>query len=96
MGITSIIHGKATHEETSATASRALGEKGRGKYLVVYDLEDAAAVCDYILGKGSREAFMKRFEGCCSPDLTRTAIWRKWASPTRRPCSRRKPRRSRK
>ena len=30
MGITSIIHGKATHEETSATASRALGEKGRG------------------------------------------------------------------
>lgn len=67
MGITSIIHGKATHEETSATASRALGEKGRGKYLVVYDLEDAAAVCDYILGKGSREAFMKRFEGCCSP-----------------------------
>ena len=56
MGITSIIHGKAT-----------LGEKGRGKYLVVYDLEDAAAVCDYILGKGSREAFMKRFEGCCSP-----------------------------
>lgn len=48
-------------------ASRALGEKGRGKYLVVYDLEDAAAVCDYILGKGSREAFMKRFEGCCSP-----------------------------
>lgn len=38
MGITSIITGKATHEETSATASRALGEKGRGKYLVVYDL----------------------------------------------------------
>lgn len=37
MGITSIIHGKATHEETSATASRALGERGRGKYLVVYD-----------------------------------------------------------
>jgi ispH_lytB: 4-hydroxy-3-methylbut-2-enyl diphosphate reductase len=31
MGITSIIHGKATHEETSATASRALGERGKGK-----------------------------------------------------------------
>lgn len=44
MGITSIIHGKATHEETSATASRALGERGRGKYLVVYDLEDAVPV----------------------------------------------------
>ena len=67
MGITSIIHGKATHEETSATASRALGERGRGKYLVVYDLEDARILCDYIMGRGDREAFLKRFEGCCSP-----------------------------
>ncbi|HBI13128.1 MAG TPA: 4-hydroxy-3-methylbut-2-enyl diphosphate reductase, partial [Akkermansia sp.] len=67
MGITSIIHGKATHEETSATASRALGERGRGKYLVVYDLEDARILCDYILGRGDREAFLKRFEGCYSP-----------------------------
>lgn len=31
MGITSIIHGKATHEETSATASRALGGTGKGE-----------------------------------------------------------------
>ena len=67
MGITSIIHGKATHEETSATASRALGERGRGKYLVVYDLEDARILCDSIMGRGDREAFLKRFEGCCSP-----------------------------
>ncbi len=50
MGITSIIHGKATHEETSATASGLLGT-GRGKYLVVYDLEDARILCDY-MGRG--------------------------------------------
>lgn len=66
MGITSIIHGKATHEETSATASRALGDKGRGKYLVVYDLEDVRILCDYMQGNGDREAFLKRFEGSCS------------------------------
>ncbi len=66
MGVTSIIHGKASHEETSATASRALGTRGRGKYLVVYSLDDARVLCDYITGKGDKEAFMKRFEGCYS------------------------------
>ena len=74
MGITSIIHGKATHEETSATASRALGERGRGKYLVVYDLEDARILCDYIMGRGDREAFLKRFEGCCSPQTLQKMV----------------------
>ncbi len=67
MGVTSIIHGKASHEETGATASRALGKNGRGKYLVIYSMDDARALCDYILGKGDKESFMKRFEGCCSP-----------------------------
>ena len=30
-GVTSVIHGKSNHEETRATASRALGEGGEGK-----------------------------------------------------------------
>jgi 4-hydroxy-3-methylbut-2-enyl diphosphate reductase len=51
--VTSIIHGKATHEETKATSSRALSEDGSGHYLVVYDLEETDYVCEYIR-KGGR------------------------------------------
>lgn len=58
---TSIIHGKVKHEETLATSSFA------GTYLVVLDLAEAQLVCDYILGKGDRDAFMARFERACSP-----------------------------
>jgi 4-hydroxy-3-methylbut-2-enyl diphosphate reductase len=70
--VTSIIHGKSSHEETRATASRALGS-GSGRYLIVLNLEETAFVCDYILGRGSREGFLKRFAGNFSegfdPDL---------------------------
>lgn len=66
MGVTSIIHGKATHEETMATSSRAL-DAGRGKFLIVLTLDDCDYVCDYIRHGGDREAFLKRFEGACSP-----------------------------
>jgi len=62
-GRTSIIHGKASHEETRATASRALGESGGGHYLVILTLADCDFVCDYIRGKGGREAFLQRFAG---------------------------------
>ena len=58
---TSIIHGKVKHEETLATSSFA------GTYLVVLDLVEAQLVCDYILGRGDREAFMERFAKACSP-----------------------------
>ena len=58
-GYTSIIHGKMWHEETQATASQAV-EYG-GRYLVVYDLKETAAVCDYIRGGGERAAFMATF-----------------------------------
>ncbi len=70
--VTSIIHGKASHEETRATASRALGS-GNGRYLIVLNLEETALVCDYLLGRGNRDEFLKRFSGNFSdgfdPDL---------------------------
>ncbi len=66
-GVTSIIHGKSNHEETRATASRALGENGGGHYLVVLTLDDVDFVCDYIRHGGDRQAFLKRFAGGHSP-----------------------------
>jgi len=64
--MTSIIHGKASHEETRATASRAVHES-KGHYLVVLSLEDTDYVCDYIRHGGDRAAFLERFEGAYSP-----------------------------
>jgi len=65
-GFTSIIHGKASHEETRATASRALGVDGNGHYLVVLTLDDADAVCDFIRNGGDRQVFLSRFAGAHS------------------------------
>lgn len=65
--VTSIIHGKAAHEETRATASRALGPKGDGHYLIVLDLEETEIVCRYIREGGDREAFLTRFQKAVSP-----------------------------
>src|SRR5260370_39394678 len=64
--VTSIIHGKAEHEETKATSSRALGD-GSGHYLVVLTLADTDYVCDYIRRGGDRQAFLERFNGAHSP-----------------------------
>jgi 4-hydroxy-3-methylbut-2-en-1-yl diphosphate reductase len=64
--MTSIIHGKASHEETRATASRAvLG--GHGHYLIVLTLGDTDYVCDYIRKGGDRAEFLARFAGAMSP-----------------------------
>jgi 4-hydroxy-3-methylbut-2-enyl diphosphate reductase len=63
---TSIIHGKAEHEETKATSSRALGD-GKGHYLVVLTLKDADYVCDYIRNGGDKEEFLERFRNAHSP-----------------------------
>ena len=63
-GYTSVIHGKVWHEETQATASQAVA--CRGAYLVVFDDEEAGAVCDYIRQGGSREAFLARFAKAAS------------------------------
>jgi 4-hydroxy-3-methylbut-2-enyl diphosphate reductase len=66
-GVTSIIHGKAGHEETRATASRALGEQGNGHFLVVLTLKDVEILCDYIRYGGDKEGFLERFKGSYSP-----------------------------
>jgi len=64
--VTSIIHGKADHEETRATASRALGTEKNGHYLVILTLKDADEVCEYIRGDGDRVSFMEKFGDACS------------------------------
>lgn len=70
---TSIIHGKASHEETLATSSRALGDSKEGHFLVVLTLDDVDYVCDYIRHGGNREELLNRFKGAYSdgfdPDL---------------------------
>ncbi len=65
-GVTSIIHGKAKHEETKATTSQATAN-GTGHYLVVFDLGETDYVCDYICRGGDRAEFLERFKGACSP-----------------------------
>ena len=62
---TSIIHGKAEHEETKATSSRALGD-GKGHYLVLLTLADADYVCQYIRQGGNKQEFLERFKGAYS------------------------------
>jgi len=60
-GYTSIIHGKAGHEETLATASHAMGVDKDGQYLIILTLEDTDFVCEYIRGKISDVDLMARF-----------------------------------
>ena len=70
--VTSVIHGKASHEETKATASRAV-VSGKGHYLIVLTLADTDYVCDYIRRGGDKAAFLEKFRGAYSegfdPDL---------------------------
>ena len=61
-GFTSIIHGKSNHEETRATASRALGENSTGNYLIVLTLADVDYVCDFIRNGGNKQEFLERFK----------------------------------
>ncbi len=66
-GITSIIHGKARHEESLATASQSRGADEKGNFVVVFDETDAQIVADYILGRGDKDAFLAHFAHACSP-----------------------------
>jgi len=72
-GVTSIIHGKADHEETRATSSRARTPAGGGHFIVVYDLAETDAVCAYLREGGDRGKFLEKFRNACSegfdPDL---------------------------
>jgi 4-hydroxy-3-methylbut-2-enyl diphosphate reductase len=78
-GYTAIIHGKYYHEETQATASRAL-EYPDGGYLVVRDLEEAGLVTDFIRQGGDASALLEKFANATSPgfdfdvDLERVGI----------------------
>jgi 4-hydroxy-3-methylbut-2-enyl diphosphate reductase len=64
--VTSIIHGKAWHEETKATSSRATAS-GKGHYLVVFTLAETDYVCNYIIKGGNKEEFLTKFKGAYSP-----------------------------
>ncbi len=75
--VTSIIHGKAWHEETKATSSQAMANGG-GHYLVVFTLAETDYVCNYILNGGDKAAFLEKFKGAYSegfdPDVHLQAI----------------------
>ncbi|HTX21831.1 MAG TPA: 4-hydroxy-3-methylbut-2-enyl diphosphate reductase [Candidatus Aquilonibacter sp.] len=63
--VTSIIHGKAKHEETKATTSQARAY-GSGHYLVVFTLAETDYVCNYILHGGDKREFLEKFKGAYS------------------------------
>jgi 4-hydroxy-3-methylbut-2-enyl diphosphate reductase len=74
-GFTALIHGKAAHEETRATASQ-VGGFPDGHYLVVRDMEEAQLVCDFVAGLGAghvppetAQAFTDRLGHAGSPDF---------------------------
>ena len=75
--VTSIIHGKAKHEETKATTSQARAY-GSGHYLVVFTLAETDYVCNYILNGGKKTEFLDKFKGAHSegfdPDVDLKAI----------------------
>jgi len=75
--VTSIIHGKAWHEETMATSSQARAS-GNGHYLVVFTLAETDYVCDYIVNGGNKAEFLSKFKGAYSegfdPDVHLHAI----------------------
>src|ERR1017187_756035 len=64
--VTSIIHGKAKHEETKATTSQARAY-GSGHYLVVFTLAETDYVCNHILLGGGKQEFLQKFRGAHSP-----------------------------
>jgi 4-hydroxy-3-methylbut-2-enyl diphosphate reductase len=75
--VTSIIHGKAKHEETKATTSQARAY-GSGHYLVVFTLAETEYLCNYIQNGGSKAEFLEKFKGAYSegfnPDADLQAI----------------------
>src|ERR1043165_6281731 len=75
--VTSIIHGKAWHEETKVTSSQTIASGG-GHYLVVFTLAETDYVCNYIVHGGDKSEFLAKFKEASSegfdPDVHLQAI----------------------
>jgi 4-hydroxy-3-methylbut-2-en-1-yl diphosphate reductase len=71
-GFTALIHGKHYHEETQATASQVTKHPG-GKYLVVFNMDEARQVLDVIEQKADPAGLVEQFAKASSPgfDFTR-------------------------
>jgi len=67
-GVTAIVHGKYSHEETRATISQ-VTKYPQGKYLVVKDIPETHVVCEFIRKGGDRETFLKTFHNSVSKDF---------------------------
>ncbi|NOT07244.1 MAG: 4-hydroxy-3-methylbut-2-enyl diphosphate reductase [Gemmatimonadales bacterium] len=65
-GFTALIHGKYWHEETKATASQVMKYPG-GRYLVVFDMDEARLVLDFVERGGDAGALAERFAEAMSP-----------------------------
>src|SRR5262245_50782472 len=65
-GYTAIIHGKSYHEETKATASQVTKYPG-GSYLVVFDMDEARQICDFIEQGGDTTELARKFSHAMSP-----------------------------
>jgi 4-hydroxy-3-methylbut-2-en-1-yl diphosphate reductase len=78
-GFTAVIHGKHWHEETKATASQVM-KYPQGRYLVVFDMEEARLVCDFLEQGGEPVGLRERFAKATSPgfdfdrDLVRVGL----------------------
>jgi len=78
-GYTAIIHGKHYHEETKATASQVM-KYPEGRYLVVFDMNEARLLCDFIEHGGDVALLEAKFGRAVSPgfdferDLTRVGF----------------------
>lgn len=67
-GFTVLVHGKYMHEETQATTSR-VSCFPDGKYIVVFDDNEAEEVCNYILNGGDKNKFIEKFKKGMSPNF---------------------------
>jgi 4-hydroxy-3-methylbut-2-enyl diphosphate reductase len=67
-GVTAIVHGKYSHEETRATISQ-VTKYPQGKYLVVKDIPETHVVLEYIRKGGDAASFLARFKNSVSADF---------------------------